>query len=182
MAQVMYVLNNCPHCGTTASFGNVHLPGGKFLLRGCQVCRYRTRVALPPLRKKVLYLDQFVFSKAFRGGDPRLVEVVQRVSKLLALQMLVAPYSTVHEDETYQWSGYVNMTHTQLMAFIKETARGIQFKPAWDVELQQLVKGFRAFLASASPKYIFDPEDAVNGDVHAYEDYFPHPDKPRLPR
>ncbi len=172
MAQVTHVIGDCPRCGSPGSFGNIHLPDGQFLLRGCSVCEYNARIHLPPLRKKILYLDQLVFSTAFRKGDSRLIDLVRRVTYLQGLQMLVAPYSAVHEDETYQWSGHAEMTSTQLMTFIKETSRGIQLKPTWDVKSNQLVNGLRAFLADTPPNQVLDPVDAIKGQLHAYEDCY----------
>ena len=59
MALVTYVLGDCPGCKAQNSFGNVDIYGD-YVSKGCKRCRYKERVNLPPLRKKVLYLDQLV--------------------------------------------------------------------------------------------------------------------------
>lgn len=69
---VTYVLENCPGCHRENCFGNVNV-GRNGVLRGCRHCRFHRHVYLPPVRKKVIYLDQFFFSGAFRGGDERFV-------------------------------------------------------------------------------------------------------------
>jgi transcription elongation factor Elf1 len=57
MAIVSYILGPCPSCGKK-SFGNVDVYGSH-VLRGCGACEYKDRVPLPPVKKKIIYLDQF---------------------------------------------------------------------------------------------------------------------------
>ena len=102
---VTHVLGDCPGCAGKSCYGNVSV-GGNQVLRGCKSCSYSTTVWLPAIRKKVIYLDQFFFSHAFRGRDPRFATAVERVKRMTHLQLLVSPYSSVHEDETHQWRGY----------------------------------------------------------------------------
>jgi hypothetical protein len=75
---VTRVLGDCPECGGKNSFGNVSVRGDH-VLRGCKSCKYNTTVWLPKVRKKIIYLDQFFFSSAFREGYPRFVEAAQRI-------------------------------------------------------------------------------------------------------
>jgi hypothetical protein len=102
---VTRIIGDCPGCGTAASYGNVSVIGQE-LIRGCQCCDYRTTVFLPPPQKKVIYLDQFFFSHAYRGRDARFLEAADRIKRLTHRQLLVSPYSSVHEDETHQWRGH----------------------------------------------------------------------------
>jgi len=123
MAIVTYVLGNCPGCGRASSFGNVDVFGGNHVLRGCQGCKYKERIPLPPLKKKIVYLDQFFFSHAFRGRERRFLDAAARIKRVSALQLLVAPYSSIHEDETHLWSG-----RDELFRFIKAVSRGHTFR------------------------------------------------------
>ena len=100
MALVSYVHGDCPNCGAKASFGNVAVRQ-HYVLQGCMHCSFQTKLWLPEIRKKIIYLDQFFFSGAMRGNDPRIGAAVERVKRLCHLQLLVAPYSSVHEDETH---------------------------------------------------------------------------------
>jgi len=113
-------------------------------LRGCGRCRYNERIPLPPLRKKIVYLDQCFFSGAFRGNDERFVSAAARISHAAHQQLVVAPFSSVHEDETHQWE-----RRHELEEFIKATSRGHEFTPAYDVEQTQIRKGFQAWLEVA---------------------------------
>lgn len=172
MAIVTHILGDCPGCGGRNTYGNVMIPGGEYVFRGCGQCSYSSKVYLPELRKKVVYLDQFLLSGAFRGGDSRFAEVVERVSKMCSLQLLVAPYSSVHEDETHLWRGHDGRSHAHLMDFIKQTSRGSEFKSSHEVERTQIIKGFQAFLAGNPAGYLLEERDAIEGDIHGWDDYY----------
>jgi hypothetical protein len=165
------VLGDCPGCGGKNSFGNVSVCGSH-VLRGCMSCKYSTTVWLPQVRKKIIYLDQFFFSGAFREGDKRFVDAAHRISHLSALQLLVVPFSSIHEDETHQWGGYDGKNKENLMEFIKATSRGHEFEPAYDVERIQIIRAFQAFLIGHSPEFALKESDVVKNDIHEWDDYF----------
>lgn len=166
MALVTYILGDCPSCGGKATFGNIDVRG-TYVSRGCGTCRYKERMPLPPIRKKILYLDQFFFSGVFQGNEERFVAASERIKHLAELQLIVVPYSTVHEEETHQWKRYAD-----LLDFIKETSRGHEFSPAYNVERIQLEKAFEAWLNNKSITYVRENRDAFNDDIHVWESYF----------
>jgi hypothetical protein len=167
MALVTRVIGDCPKCGMEKAFGNINVYS-TFVLRGCVACTYKEEAWLPPVIKRVLYLDQFFFSKAFRAGDSRFTEAQDLISRLTALQLLVVPYSSVHEDETYQWAE----KHHELIEFIKSSARGHEFKRSYEVQHNQIFCGFRAWLAGDGSSYCIDRKDALPKDIDAWESYF----------
>ena len=73
MALVSHVLGNCPGCRRKDSFENVDVFRGDHVYQGCKACSFSRRVPLPKLKKRVIYLDQFFFSHALRGQDPRFL-------------------------------------------------------------------------------------------------------------
>lgn len=168
---VTRILGDCPGCGGKNRFGNVSVRGDH-VLRGCMSCKYSTTVWLPEVRKKVVYLDQFFFSSAFRAREQRFVEAAQRIRDLSSLQLLVVPFSSIHEDETHQWRGYGGKNKDDLMEFIKATSRGHEFEPAYDVERTQIVRAFQAFLKDHSPEFVLEERDAIEGSIHEWDDYF----------
>jgi len=129
-------------------------------------------VWLPEIRKKVIYLDQFFFSGALRGKDPRFKVAAERVKRMSHLQLLVAPYSSVHEDETHQWRGHEGMTKDQLMEFIKATSHGAEFEKDYSIERTQVLKSWEAFLKGQPPEYVFEDRDAIQGRLDEWDDYF----------
>jgi len=129
-------------------------------------------VQLPTIRKKVIYLDQFFFSHAFRGGDVRFVEAANRIKQLAHFQLLTSPYSSVHEDETYQWRGHNDKTSDGLMEFIKSASRGLTFERAYRIERTQVLKAFAAFSSNAPAEYVVDRRDAIRGKLDQWDSYF----------
>jgi len=168
---VTRVLGDCPACGGKDRFGNVAVRGGH-VLRGCMSCRFSTTVPLPASCKKILYLDQFFFSGAFREGDPRFTKAAQRIREISALQLLAVPFSSIHEDETHQWRGFNGKSKDDLMEFIKETSRGHRFEPSYDVEETQIVRAFQAFLQRKFPDFELQQREAIPDDIHEWDNYF----------
>lgn len=166
MALVSRVTGDCPKCGLKDGFGKVEIFNGSYVYLGCKKCRYSERIQLPPLRKKILYLDQYFFSHTFRGKQAEYLKVAELIEKASSLQLLVAPYSSVHEDETHLWS-----KRDELFKFIKATARGHTFRAEFEVEQTQVGKAFRAWLGDAPANYPVEEADALRGDVHQWNGY-----------
>lgn len=168
---VTHILGDCPGCKGKDCFGNVSVYRDH-VLRGCRRCKHENRVWLPVIHKKVLYLDQFFFSGAFRGGDPRFVEAAERVKKAAQLQLLVAPFSSIHEDETRQWRGYDGLNNADLLAFIKDVSHGSEFHQDYHVETMQVTKAWNAFLKDAPPEYVLEVDDAIEGALDEWDNYY----------
>lgn len=166
MALVRFILGACPACKRADSFGNIDVYKSH-VIRGCKQCRYRERVDLPPVNKKLMYLDQYFFSHAFRAGDSKFLDAAAQISKLVDMQLLSVPYSTVHEDETHQWEH-----REELMSFIKATARGAEFRPDYEVESTQLINAFGAWLKGSPSEYIPERADAIRDDVDTWDGYY----------
>lgn len=135
-------------------------------------CKYRTTIWLPETRKKILYLDQFFFSSAFRDRDARFTKAAQRIRSISALQLLAVPFSSIHEDETHQWRGYDGKNKEDLMEFIKATSRGHELEPSYDVEQTQIVRAFQSYLKGKPPAFELQQRDVVPSDIHEWDDYF----------
>ncbi|WP_042776331.1 hypothetical protein [Sinorhizobium fredii] len=166
MALVSYVLGDCPGCGAKNSFGNIDVYATRVSL-GCGRCTYKESRSLPPITKKILYLDQYFFSHAVRGKDPQFTAAAKLIRELVGLQLLAVPYSDVHEDETHQWAG-----HEQLLEFIKSTAGGHEFSQTYRVELNQLNKAFEAFLKGQPAAYVPRREDALQDKIDIWDGYY----------
>ena len=166
MALVTYVLGNCPGCRRKDSFGNVDVFGGNHVFRGCKSCNYKERIPLPKLKKKIAYLDQFFFSHAFRGQEPRFLDAATRIQRASALQLLIAPYSSIHEDETHLWSG-----RDELFRFIKTVSRGHSFRYAQEVHRFQLLRAFKAWRSNQTSGYELEENDAFQDGIHGWDGY-----------
>lgn len=160
---------HCPSCGDNKAFGNV-LVNGSELIRGCQVCGKFQHLPLPEVRKEVLYLDQPFLSHAFRQRDRRFVNAARKLGHLARYQQVVAPYSSIHIDETHLWS---NSQHQHLFDFIKRTARGYQFNPTYQIQATQIMRAFKKYINKPTNENgMATPSDALNENPHRWDSYF----------
>ena len=168
---VTRITGDCPQCNRKDCFGNVSIHGNQ-VLRGCKYCKHSMRILLPDIQKKIIYLDQFFFSGAFRGGEKRFVEAARRIQDISGKQLLVVPFSSIHEDETHLWRGYDETSKEGLLKFIKAASRGHKFKPAYAVERTQVLKAFKMFLSKGDTSFVIEELDILNADLHKWDDYF----------
>lgn len=171
MALVVRVIGDCPSCGLEKGFGNVGIHRDH-VLRGCKKCRHLQRIPLPDVRKKVLYLDQSLLSSAFREQDNAAVALVHRIKKIALDQLVVAPYSSVHEDETHMLKVSKPELVDPLMDFIKRTCGGLKFEPAYQVEHAQIHNAYSRWLAGEPAATVLDRREAIEDEVDEWNDYF----------
>lgn len=167
MALVSKIIGDCPGCGRKDGYGNVGVHGTT-LSRGCLSCRRWDQIPLPQLSKKVLYLDQFFYSHAFRGENKNFVEAKEKIEKLSHDQLLVSPYSDIHEDETHLWKPD---QRDLLWKFIKQTSSGHQFNAEYQVRDKQLHRAFKAFLTNGDASCPIDVSDALPRNINGWDDY-----------
>jgi hypothetical protein len=163
---VTRILGDCPGCGRENSYGNVDVFGDR-LVRGCGYCTYSVERPLPPIRKKILYLDQFFFSHAFRGNDEKFVEAAELIKQQVSNQVLAVPRSSLHELETLMWE-----RRDELLEFIKATSRGAKVHPAYAVEQAQLLNAFSSWRSGGASTAPLGERDAIDSDVHKWDGYF----------
>ena len=142
------------------------------VLRGCTYCQWSQRIPLPDVSKKIIYLDQFFFSAAFRERDQRFIEAANLIKKATEDQLLLAPYSSIHEDETHQWRGFNGQTKEDLMEFIKAASRGHDFEPAYRVEHNQVLDALQSFINGTPSDFQLNRRTALRSEINQWEDYF----------
>lgn len=157
----------CPACGKTGSYGNVNVTGDT-LNRGCNACGNWERIPLPELRKTVIYLDQFFLSHAFREGQEDFVRAAERIKDLASKQLVVSPWSSIHEFETHLWR---HASQADLWKFIKQSARGHQYSNSHHIKSMQMQRAFDSFVSGKEAEYI-NPRDSFHSSVHKWDDYF----------
>jgi len=157
----------CPRCQTIGRYGRVHVVRD-VLLRGCNACGLKEHVPLPSLRKRVIYLDQHFLSHAFRQGAQPFVDAAKRLESLAGKQLIVSPWSEVHEVESHIWR---DTRATALWEFIKQTARGHQFRTAEHIKRCQLGRLMESFLKEQPPAVSVERSDALDRDVDSWDNY-----------
>jgi hypothetical protein len=102
--------STCPHCGMDG-LGTLTV-SNDWWTRRCRECMHDIREHLPPLAKRIVYLDQMVLSNiakeldpVWRGtrraqGGPFWLQLFEQLERLVKLQLVVCPASPIHERES----------------------------------------------------------------------------------
>jgi hypothetical protein len=167
----------CPACGKD-KFG-VSIISGSRLMRRCRDCWHKQDYRLPKLRKKIIYLDQFVISNlmklenpATRGhatvaADPFWRELRDLLFQLRQLQMICCPDSGSHVEEsrTSPFNAALKKTYEALSG-------GITFKSFDSIKSQQIGELALAWSEGREPAFSFDPRGVLSKDPNEWNDRF----------
>jgi hypothetical protein len=123
----------------------------------CRSCFHSSGFDLPDIKKKIVYLDQFAISKMMKAiniDHPSnqkeelclWKDVFNLVDKLLHYQLIICPYSTLHEDESI----LANKNYTQDFQSLKKMYKHIwqwkYFPHTEEIERIQYYNWFKNFL------------------------------------
>lgn len=157
----------CPFCGA-AEFG-VLMVTARSYRRRCRACMKDEGYDLPPLDKKVVYLDQFAISQMMKVLHPehrdRMPEneaeywtaLFDRLDRLVKLHVLVCPSSSAQWEESI-----VSRVYEALRAMYGHLAGECSFRDEGTVKRFQLHRAFRAWLADEGPPDV-SGDDALHG-------------------
>lgn len=155
--------SNCAKCGEK-TFGLLRA-GGHSLTMRCSKCRYTLEEDLPPLDKKVIYLDQFVFSLLFNiesrgrvnpGHEAFAKKLHERLRRLVLLQQVILPHSDIHRDETTVFHSAIELR--EAYEFI---GGDVQLTDTTTVEFNQIMDAAEAFLASKPLEFDFSVDEVL---------------------
>ncbi len=167
----------CPKCGQR-EFGVLSIHDTS-ITRRCRVraCWYTATYPLPRLRKKIIYLDQFIFSNITKmlsanapgheraKGDPFWRELFESLDVLCRMQLVVYPDSTEHHDESLISPFFEELKHTY-----EHFSTGISFARPLTIGHEQVTVAFFAHLNGTKPLFDFNPEHVTAGSLHAWTD------------
>jgi hypothetical protein len=146
--------------------------GGDSMAMRCSSCRDTYQEILPKLNKRVIYLDQNLFSILYRvktegrlpiGHEALSREIYERIRRVVLFQQAVLPHSNLHSEETIIFS-----EGTDLRAFYEHVGGNIRLVPTHDVEIAQYVAFAEAYVAGQDPVVDFDVSNVVRGDKDAW--------------
>lgn len=155
----------CPKCGAE-EFGVLMIRRNR-MARRCRQCWHDATMSLPPLKKRVFYLDQMVISNIAKALDPvwsgtRLrdhtywLELFDSLDRLLKLQLIVCPHSPTHEKESS-----VTQYFEILRRLYEHLSLGVEFELPLMVYAAQLHLALDAHFAGGSVTYSELPLDRV---------------------
>jgi hypothetical protein len=167
----------CPACGKD-KFGVISIDGSR-LMRRCRDCWHKQDYRLPKLRKKIIYLDQFVISNlmklensATKGhaavvADPFWRELHDLLFQLRRLQMICCPDSGSHEEESR-----TSPFNAELKKTYEALSGGITFKAFDSIKSAQIGELALAWSEGREPAFDFDPSSALSGDPNGWNERF----------
>lgn len=140
----------CPQCGKH-EYGVLSIGPDTFTHR-CRECGFRQKATLPPVRKAVIYLDQFaisslahIHSKSDTTLLPFWSTLYHKLAILSRLQAIVCPYSQGHQLETLVAIGY-----QELREGFRMFAHGLQFRNFEDIRQLQILDCLEQWLTGAN--------------------------------
>lgn len=164
----------CSKCGKDAE-GLLSVDSLRYTRR-CGECRNTIPIALPALRKRVLYLDQFAVSetmksvnpatKANKEGrvDPYWKELFGRLERCCKLQLLVCPTSELHWAESM-----VTSAESALRRIYEHFSGGTRFSDFDKIEFVQVEADVKAWLIDpTAPTPQLVPTKAVDGNLDGW--------------
>ena len=159
-------LNDCPKCGKH-EFG-VHGIHADRTFRRCRDCWHHHYVHLPQLRKKIIYLEQFVISDlaklknpAFRGhqkvaSNPFWHELYDLLVELRGLQLICCPDSSSHQQESR-----ISEMNADLKNMYEQFSGGITFRNFPEIEMAQVWEMAHAWAESREPAFNFSARSVL---------------------
>jgi len=166
---------DCPKC-REHEFGVLHIHDHNYTRR-CRSCWYTLTFVLPELRKKVIYLDQFVFSNIMKmlsaetpghnraKAEPLWRELFESLDVLCRMQLVICPDSTEHHDESLISPFYEELKHTY-----EHFSTGISFAHSASVQEMQITETFAYWLKDKKPEFKFDSRSIAHPNPHGWQD------------
>lgn len=148
--------------------------GGECLRRRCRSCRHLQVETLPPVDKKVIYLDQFAVSEVFKvksgirraGANSQAFweEAERLIKRVYLLQQAIFPDSNIHSDETL-----VSRFPVELRLAHEMLGGDVSFANMDEVIMSQAWEFFQAFIEGCPPPDLqFDVDDVLEGRRNAW--------------
>jgi hypothetical protein len=168
---------DCPNCGQH-EFGVLSVHDETYTRR-CRSCWHTITLVLPKLRKKVIYIDQFVISNIMKmlnaeapgheraKSEPLWGELFELLGVLCKMQLVICPNSTEHDDESLISQFYEELKYTY-----EHFSAGISFDRATSIEEHQIVDALKCWLKNEKPKFDFDPRTITHQNLHGWHDRF----------
>jgi len=168
----------CPKCGLN-TFGRpiMTMRSGKYT-KECYECGHSQTFPLPDLKKKIIYLDQFVIDNFVKALDPthpkhqRVIEnpfwleAYKKLDILSKAQLIVCPDSFFHRDESAP-TGYFG----SMQRIYEHLSDGSTFYNEYKIQELQIRGHFRNFLRG-NPTELpsVDSSEIVIGELNKWRD------------
>lgn len=167
-----------PQCAAENAFGvSFLIEGSSGYTRECIKCGYQEGFNLPSIKKKILYLDQFVISNLVKlldkshpshekiKADPFWESLFIKLEAASKSQAIICPDSFHHKDESL--TGI--MDFRLIKRLYEHFSHGKTFYPSVIIERNQIAQHFEGWLTNEKIKFDFNPENiAFEQDLHKW--------------
>lgn len=169
---------SCPSCGRVTFGVYIDAGGSTSYRRECKSCRHADSYQFPTVRKKLVYLDQFVISNltklldtSCRGhlavaADPFWIQLYERMELARALQAAVFPDSDFHSDESFISE---DPAYEALKDVYEHLSGGVTFYDAQTIARLQILSCFQRWLKDLpAPDALLSAERVMHGRPHEW--------------
>lgn len=174
----------CPNCGKE-SFGILMICNYHYCRR-CKECFFPRRTEspaiypLPQLDKKIIYLDQFAISNMMKALNPQTnafqkgtidkfwIRLFERVDSLCKLQLIVCPYSDIHEEESFLFSDF----YESLKQMYRLLSHNLSFYDFNYIERCQIYESAKSWIFGKDNKFNIDRKQAIQGEINVWHGRF----------
>jgi hypothetical protein len=142
---------DCPDCGSEKTFGVLMICDRRYVRR-CIHCWFDQSFGLPAIKKRIIYLDQFVISnmmKELDASDPAMHGfyhgLFAKLDRLSKLQLIVCPDSPVHDHESV-----VDPRYEKIRAVFRHLSDGVSFHDPTTILHAEIMRAFNCWLDGIS--------------------------------
>ena len=148
--------------------------------RRCERCGYTKVYNLPKLKKKIIYLDQFVISNITNtlnkvskshkrvNKDQYWLDLYKLLDRLLKLQIIVCPSTDYCRQESARSQDYKS-----IFRIIKHLSNDTFFNDNTDILRFQIYQHFKGYLTkNRYTPAVLDPQFVIQGIVHGWTEVF----------
>jgi hypothetical protein len=158
----------CPNCG--AEELGILSVGHEMCTRRCRACWFKAHAGLPPLSRKVVYIDQFAISDMMKtlnaehphhaeaAANPFWRELFEALEAVVKRQLVICPDSDIHSHESA-----VSGWYDDLKLLYEHFSHGVSFNSTDEIAQRQLNIALLAWLDKKAPEYNFDAERVTHG-------------------
>lgn len=163
----------CPKCGAE-EYGVLSVSDTR-CERRCRACLYLGTQWLPEIKKKIVYIDQFVFSNIMKTLSPEVQghktaasqsfwkELFEALDVVRHLQLVACPDSREHQHESLASPFYRALKRTY-----EHFSSAVSFDDAETIRSQQVADIARAWLKNEPVTFDFQPESISSGRLHEW--------------
>ena len=165
----------CPECKKAECFGFYYMEDDtdpKMYTQKCLDCGHREIYFLPPLDKKIIYLDQFALSEMLKSIDPSVPRkrnlnpiwrtLFNKLEQLSRKQLLVCPKSAYHNIESLPTTFY-----PKLKTLIEYLSWHVSFDRPNSIKMRQIEKHAKLWIQGEDDKEpAIERGDAFRGRIN----------------